>query len=562
MGFFDFFRREKRAEATPECDDVLLRALIGGDKPDEAAAMSVPAFAACVDFIANTVAGLPVKLYRDCAERQTAEEVAGDIRVQLLNDDGGDLMTAYEARRAQIRDMLLHGAGYMYIDRSGGAIRSLRYVRQDAVSVSMNADPIFKDADISVNGRKYYPWDFITATRCSRNGVTGRGLLEQISGLLNTAYNEMMYENSIARTGGNKKGFLLSERKLSPEALDKLKAAWREMYSNNGNNMMVLNDGVKYEQSASTSVEMQLNEHKLTNADMIAQCFGLSAAVISGKASTEEYMAAVRTAVIPVAEEYQAALDRSLLLESEKKDLYFVLDTTELLKGDMTSRFNAYSTALQNNIMSIDEIRYRENLPPLGFNYMKLNLADVLYDPKSGDIITPNTGVIQRTDGSDGIPAAVVEERARHWTKGAHGYFTGSWSDGVSGGANSLKKALDKSGKSGIIKLKDDYIGRSLSAKAKNYNVFDPASDETFRFVEGTKIQNREVFAGYGTKVPLHEGVAEGLTKTFGGDEGKWQHAKGIGVLDYHGEERTAEVHWFQEQSVGKVKFKVKEWLD
>ena len=153
MGFFDFFRREKRAETTPECDDVLLRALIGGDKPDEAAAMSVPAFAACVDFIANTVAGLPVKLYRDCAEHQTAEEVTGDIRVQLLNDDGGDLLTAYEARRAQIRDMLLHGAGYMYIDRSGGAIRSLRYVRQDAVSVSMNADPIFKDnPDLDFDG--------------------------------------------------------------------------------------------------------------------------------------------------------------------------------------------------------------------------------------------------------------------------------------------------------------------------------------------------------------------------------------------------------------------------
>ena len=448
MGFFDFFRREKRAETTPECDDVLLRALIGGDKPDEAAAMSVPAFAACVDFIANTVAGLPVKLCRDCAEHQTTEEVTGDIRVQLLNDDGGDLMTAYEARRAQIRDMLLHGAGYMYIDRSGGAIRSLRYVRHDAVSVSMNADPIFKDADISVNGRKYYPWDFITATRCSRNGVTGRGLLEQISGLLNTAYNEMMYENSIARTGGNKKGFLLSERKLSQEALDKLKAAWREMYSNNGNNMMVLNDGVKYEQSASTSVEMQLNEHKLTNADMIAQCFGLSAAVISGRASTEEYMAAVRTAVIPVAEEYQAALDRSLLLESEKKDLYFVLDTTELLKGDMTSRFNAYSTALQNNIMSIDEIRYRENLPPLGFNYMKLNLADVLYDPKSGDIITPNTGVIQRTDGSGltaGGEGGIIEERKKdNWTKGAKGYFTGSVSNGAGGHARMTKAEYNR----------------------------------------------------------------------------------------------------------------------
>lgn len=42
----------------------------------------------------------------------------------------------------------------------------------------------------------------------------------------------------------------------------------------------------------------------------------------------------------------------------------------------------------------------------------------------------------------------LVEERARHWTKGAHGYFTGSYSDGSgSGGAG-----LDKSGGSGIIK--------------------------------------------------------------------------------------------------------------
>ena len=129
-------------------------------------------------------------------------------------------------------------------------------------------------------------------------------------------------------------------------------------------------------------------------------------------------------------------------------------------------------------------------------------------------------------------------------------------------GAKSGIKPLDKSAKSGIIKLDDDFIGRSLSAKAKNYDVFDPASGETFRFVEGSKIQNREIFAGFGTRKSLHEGVAEGLTKTFGGDVNKWQHAKGTGTLNYNGEERKAEVHWFQEETVGKVKFKVKEWLD
>lgn len=60
----------------------------------------------------------------------------------------------------------------------------------------------------------------------------------------------------------------------------------------------------------------------------------------------------------------------------------------------------------------------------------------------------------------------------------------------------------------------------------------------------------------------LHEGVAEGLTNEFGGNPDDWQHAKGIGTIDYYGEHIKAEVHWFQEETVGKVKFKVKEWLD
>ncbi len=50
----------------------------------------------------------------------------------------------------------------------------------------------------------------------------------------------------------------------------------------------------------------------------------------------------------------------------------------------------------------------------------------------------------------DLIPA-LAEARARHWTKGAHGYFTGSCSDGA-GGGGAGGKGLDKSGGSGIIK--------------------------------------------------------------------------------------------------------------
>ena len=125
-----------------------------------------------------------------------------------------------------------------------------------------------------------------------------------------------------------------------------------------------------------------------------------------------------------------------------------------------------------------------------------------------------------------------------------------------------FKKTLESFENNGTITLPDIDIGRSIGAKAKNYDVIDPASGEYFHFVEGTRIQNAEVFAGYGVKTPLREEVSEGLTNEFGGAPSKWQHAKGTGVLDYYGDETKAEVHWFQEETVGKVKFKVKRWLE
>ncbi len=103
-------------------------------------------------------------------------------------------------------------------------------------------------------------------------------------------------------------------------------------------------------------------------------------------------------------------------------------------------------------------------------------------------------------------------------------------------------------------------IGRSIGAKAKNYVVVDKSTGEEYYFVEGTRTQNAQVFAGKGGVKPLHEEVAQGLAAEFGGKPEDWQHCKGKGWLDVDGESVKAEVHWFQNGSE-KVKFKVKRWL-
>lgn len=106
------------------------------------------------------------------------------------------------------------------------------------------------------------------------------------------------------------------------------------------------------------------------------------------------------------------------------------------------------------------------------------------------------------------------------------------------------------------------YIGRSVGAKALNYEVEDKATGEIYNFIEGQRIENVKVFAGYRSSKPLHEETIAGLIDEFpNSNPEKWQHKKGFGYLDVDGESTKAEIHWFEEENIGKCKFKVKEWL-
>ena len=61
------FKREKREEVMDEskADDLLLRALLQGQKVDRKMALSMPVVSACVDLICNTFAMIPFKLYKE-----------------------------------------------------------------------------------------------------------------------------------------------------------------------------------------------------------------------------------------------------------------------------------------------------------------------------------------------------------------------------------------------------------------------------------------------------------------------------------------------------------------
>ena len=65
----------------------------------------------------------------------------------------------------------------------------------------------------------------------------------------------------VEASDGYARNFLLP-RKLAKEAIEALKTAWRRLYQNNTENVVVLNEGLEFQEASNTSVEMQLNENK------------------------------------------------------------------------------------------------------------------------------------------------------------------------------------------------------------------------------------------------------------------------------------------------------------
>lgn len=371
-----------------EIDDLGLSALVAGEDITREKALEIPALAGCVDYIAKTVSNIPIKLYKK--ENGEIKEVE-DKRVTLLNEETGDMLDATQMKNAMVRDYFLGKGGYCYIHKNGIEVESLHYVDCDKVTVTTGVDPIFKTAAIQVNGKAYFPHEFIRFLRNTKDGVEGESVVKQNTKLMSVMYNSLKYEENLVLTGGNKKGFVKSARKLSQEAIDALKNAWRKLYRNSSENVVILNDGLDFKESSNTSVEMQLNENKRTNGDEVCKIFNLPPSLTTGNLSEQDEKSLIKYCLNNVLGEFVTALNTALLLESEKGSYFFAPDMYELTKGDIEKRYNAYQSSISSGWMQIDEVRKKENMAPLGLDFVKLGLQDVLYNTKTQTVYTPNT---------------------------------------------------------------------------------------------------------------------------------------------------------------------------
>ena len=280
--------------------------------------------------------------------------------------------------------------GYAYIKKIKNEFAGLFYVEDSQITIQKNSNAIFKNFDIMVDGKTYKKHEFIKVLRNTKDGASGTGLTEEISQALETAIKRLKYEYELTSTGGSRKGFLKSQKKLDKNSIEALKKAWEDYYAGNANTV-VLNDGIEFQEASNSSQQNEMDAKTKSFSDEIRALFHLSG----------DYNTFIKDAIMPIATAFTTALNRDFLLEKEKEFYYFAPDTKELLKGSLQERYNAYQIAIKNGFKTRNEIRYMEDDDALeGLDMITISLGEVMLNPATGEIFVPNTNTLAKMGAS------------------------------------------------------------------------------------------------------------------------------------------------------------------
>ena len=293
----------------------------GGGGMSREDALGIPAVQACIGLVSAVVTRLPLRLYATGGGKR--EPLDGDPRARLLNDDPGDALDAPQFWNAILRDYFLGKGGYAYVRRARNKVLSLHYVDERQVAAEAGHDPIFKRNSLMVGGRRYQPHEFVIVLRNTMDGASGRGVLQEARLLLGTMRGAMEMERKLMEGEGGKKGIIKPEAGVTKIALEQLREHF-ELAMARKSPMVMTNQGIAFVPFSASPSELQMQEAKAANSREVCKLFGLPPDLVHGGAPAGAnlnrlFAQAMRTGILPVIKIIESALNRVLLLESEKK---------------------------------------------------------------------------------------------------------------------------------------------------------------------------------------------------------------------------------------------------
>lgn len=369
MGLFSRFRNENKARDKPRVRVFDRGKVTSITRPRaDVTLQGHEAIYAAVTRIANTVASIPVHVYKG-RERQDTHPLE-----KLLNLSPNPSMSAYIFKQTMEALRNTEGMAYALIIRNGlGEITRLDVLDPTRVRPLIERDSREIWYDITLEGKTYpIPGYMVLALKhMSANGISGIRPLDVLRGSLD--YDAEVKEISLNQLDGINHGVMLE---VPGQALDETRKAqivadFLDAYESSGQRVLVLEGGIKATTFNQSPVDAQLMDVERITRNRVATVYNLPPHMLGDYSDTsfstaeQQMQEFLQLTVIPIVQQWEDELNRKLLSDADYKVGYrFRFDTDSLIRADMVAMANKYQMAIRGGWMRMNEVREREGLPP------------------------------------------------------------------------------------------------------------------------------------------------------------------------------------------------------
>ena len=334
-------------------------------------ALQISAVYACANILAGTVSSLPLLVY---SEQDGKRRVARDSQTFfVLHSQPNEVMTSSDFWQAMVLQWALRGNAYAQIFRDDtGEVVALWPLSADQMDVFLYRGKLLyaytKDGKTTVLNR-----DQVLHIKGVGNGIMGFSKLEFMSSSVNEADRTQQFATATATNFGKPSGVLTVDHVFKdPEQRQKVRNTLVDFKSGGAAKLAVLEADMKFQQVSLTPEESQLLETRRYGVEEICRWFGVPPVLIGASGATtwgsgiSEIVAGFHKFTInPLINSIEQALEARVLRVEDRGKMTCEFSLDGLLRGDISARYAAYATAVQNGFKTRNEVRQLENDPPL-----------------------------------------------------------------------------------------------------------------------------------------------------------------------------------------------------
>ena len=340
-------------------------------------ALQVSAVWASVELLADNIASLPIFVYEREAGRDGHKQLARDTSLwTLLHESPNNQHTPMEFWQYLVMNYLLRGNAYARLIRnSAGEVISMVPLSADQVEVE-----VLRDKSQAVIYKYYYEGqvavyspESILHWRDKGNGVVGMSRLDYMRSTINVAVNAQNHTANVFKKAAKRPGVFMIDKLLTEEQRSAIRRNYRGLVEGNDDDLLVLEAGAKFEPLNMTPADVQLLETRKFSVEDIARWFGIPSAMINDKEKTTTWGTGIdqliqgfyKFRLRPMLESLEQALEKRILTPAQRRKYTVEFSLDAILRGSLKDRLEIGAQAVQNGLMSRNEWRQLENMPPV-----------------------------------------------------------------------------------------------------------------------------------------------------------------------------------------------------